>query len=82
MVATHFQLCGSAKYPVVLNILSLDGMTEGWIKWNGITLNHSYTVHVSNQNCRLYYLCEKDQLDAHFLLINLFLLYYPLHVSN
>jgi hypothetical protein len=27
--AAHFQLCGSANYPVVLNILSLDRMAEG-----------------------------------------------------
>jgi hypothetical protein len=26
--AAHFELCGSAKYPVVLNILSLDRMAE------------------------------------------------------
>lgn len=27
--AAHFQLCGSANYRVVLNILSLDRMAEG-----------------------------------------------------
>ena len=77
-----FQLCGSAKYPIVLNILSLDRTTEGWTKLNGTTLNHSYTVHVSNESCGLCYLCERDQLDARIFLINLFQLYYPLHVSN
>jgi len=28
------------------------------------------------------YVCENDQLDAHFFPINLFQLYCPLHVSN
>jgi hypothetical protein len=65
-----------------VNILSLDRMAKGWTKWNGFTLNHSYTVHVSNQSCRLCYLCEKDQLDAHSFLINLFQLCYPIHLSN
>jgi len=51
-------------------------------KWKMQSLIDTFWNFTFLELCFVLYTCEKDQLDAHFFLINLLQLYCPLRVSN